>query len=129
MWYFRKLYWIIWYNKHYTLYNTGDIFGNIYTNTFSVSKSSDQSNSYYYYTFGYLSKESSDSKYLSIRKTYFSLEISNGFKHEKTKDYSRISLMRSISCFYTDNNKYICFYSSNINNLRIIVYDNLLFLY
>ena len=48
-----------------------------------------------------------------------------GFKHEKTKDFSSISLRRSISCFYTDNNKYICFYTSNFNSLRIIVYDNL----
>ena len=77
-------------NKNYTLYNTADIFGNIYTNTFSVSKSSYQSNSYYYYTFGYLSKES-NSKYLSIRKAYFSFELSNGFENEKTKDFSSIS--------------------------------------
>ena len=69
-------------NKNYTLYNTINIFGNIYINTFYVSKSPDQSNSYYYYTFGYLSQES-NSKYLSIRKTYFSFEISNGFKHNK----------------------------------------------
>ena len=33
--------------------------------------------------------------------------------------------MKSISCFYSDNNKYICFFASTANNFRIIVYDNL----
>ena len=111
-------------NKNYTLYNTTDIYGNIYTNTFSVSKSSDQSNSSYYYIFGYLSK-GSNSSYLGIRKTYFSFELSNGFKHEKTINFTEISLMKSISCFFTDNNKYICLYVSKNYHLRIRVFDYL----
>ncbi len=114
-------------NKNYTLYNTTNIFGNIYTNTFSVIKFPDQSNSYYYYTFGYLSNESNNI-YLNIRKTYFSFDLSNGFKHEKTINYKEISLTKSISCFYTHKNKYICFSINNYNHLEIRVYNILQYL-
>ena len=110
-------------SKNYTYFKTNDVFGLIISDVFSVLKLPVDSDSHFNYIVSYIMMESSDNIYLITKKTYFSFDISEGFQHTIEKSI-KVSDRRSVTCFFTESFKYICFYQSLLKRLRVIVYDS-----
>ena len=109
-------------NKNMTKYLTSDVFGNIISDTFTIIKVPDASNSIYYYIFTYIICNS-NTYYLMLKKTYFSFDLTEGFKHVSS-DSRTVAVHRRVSCFYTEKTVYICLYLSIGSNLRIRAYNS-----
>ena len=108
-------------NKNMTKYLTSDIFGTIDSDVFSILEAQESNPNYYYYIFTYIVSISNE-YYLKTIKTYFSFDNTYGF--EKVFEKSRkVARLKTVSCFFTENNFYICIYLNLNSHLEIIVYD------
>ena len=99
------------YNLNYnnmTKYKTGNMFGNIISDTFSFLESPDNSETKYEYIITYI-LQNDTSTYLIIRKMEFSFDNSNGYNLIKERSF-KSGGRKIVSCFFTVNLKYICFY-------------------
>ena len=103
-------------------YKTSIALGNIVTDSFAIIKNPDESGTYYYYTLTYI-VSNSNAYYLTLKKTYFSYDLSNGCNNIN-KDSKKIANHRMVSCFYTVKLKYICFYLNLENKLMARAYDS-----
>ena len=105
-------------------YLTTEIFGNIYSDYFSISKSPDESDNVY--TIAYVEKKP-DNLYIEIRKTYFIFDTSLTYFH-KTNFEIQTGDQRTLSCFYTQVTPailfYLCYYlSADALHLRVRAYS------
>ena len=110
-------------DKNMTQYLTIDTFGNIISDSFSIIKTPDESNSKYYYTIAYVIRDNSNKYIINVKKTYFSFELNEGFKHDKEMSINVLA-ERIVSSFYTKKSIFICFYLSQSYNLRIRAYNS-----
>ena len=106
-------------NKNSTKYTSSDFFGKIISDSFSFIKAPDEVDSQYLYTIAYIVSDNSNNYFINIKKTYFTFDNNNGILHIKQLSY-QAGNHRKISCFYTENPKYICFYLNNNKNLIIM---------
>ena len=106
-------------NKNSTKYTTSNVFGKIISDSFSFFKAPDDVDSQYLYTIAYIVSDNSNNYFINIKKTYFTFDNNNGILHIKQLSY-QAGNHRKISCFYTENPKYICFYLNNNKNLIIM---------
>ena len=107
--------------KNMTKYETSNILGNIISDSFTIIKYPDESNSIYYYIFTYIVCNS-NKYYLKIKKTYFSFDLNEGYKHVIDKS-TEVKIHRMVSCFYTEKLSYICIYLNINYQLKIEVYN------
>ena len=100
-------------------YLINDIFGNIYSDCFSIEKSPDETGDVY--TIAYVIKQT-DKYYINIKKTYFSFEST--LTYNNIKDHPiRTGDQKTLSCFYIKSLYYLCYYLSLEGvNLRIRIY-------
>jgi len=109
-------------NNNFTKYSTTNMFGHIISDSFTIIKNPDTSDSNYYYTLAYIIKDGSEYK-LKIKKTYFSFDLPQGYKHVIEKE-KRAQYSRSVSSFYTEKLIFICFYINGNKHLRIRAYSS-----
>ena len=112
-------------DKNYTSYPASIILGNVATDSFTLIKTPDDTDSKFYYTLTYIvtgTGANANKYFLNIRKTYFTFDINAGFQHVK-QDSFHVSNQKMVSCFYTKNKIYICFYLGLNNYLMIKAYD------
>ena len=109
-------------NNNFTKYSTTNMFGHIISDSFTIIKNPDTSDSNYYYTLAYIIKDGSEYK-LKIKKTYFSFDLPQGYKHVIDKE-KRAQYSRSVSSFYTEKLIFICFYINGNKHLRIRAYSS-----
>ena len=104
-----------------TKFLTTEIFGNIYSDYFSITKSPDETNNIY--TIAYVDKQPSEF-YIKIKKTYFRFDTILRYIHKNEYDIPTGD-QRILSCFYTQEILfYLCYYlSADAHNLRIRTYD------
>ena len=101
-------------------YETTEIFGNIYSDCFSITKSPDELDNIY--TIAYVIKKE-ELFYIEIRKTYFLFDISLRYIHYKEYEI-QTGDQKNLSCFYIQSLLYLYFYlSSDSCNLRIRAYS------
>ena len=86
-------------NINFTKYLTIDIFGSIVTDSFTILKNPDESDSNFDYTFVYIVKKDSEYK-LYLKKTYFSFELPGGYEHVINEERN-VEISGSVSSFYT----------------------------
>ena len=103
-------------------YQTSNALGNIVTDSFSIIKTPEESETYYYYTLTYIIS-SNNAYYLTLKKTYFSYDLGQGCNHVK-QDSIQVAYHKMVSCFYTKKLKYICFYLNRENKLMARAYDS-----
>ena len=109
-------------NKNIYYYPTEDVFGFLFSDVFSFLKLPVDSDSHYNYIFTYVMKNSTDnSYYLITRITYFDNNRGYRYRHVQEKTFE-VSQRQTVSCFFTENLKYICFYQNKLKNLEAIVY-------
>ena len=109
-------------NKNFTKILTSEVFGNIYCDCFSIIKSPDESGNIY--TIAYVIKKPDDF-YIEIRKTKFTYE-NNIIGYNHVIEYEiQTGDQKILSCFYTKNLYYLCFYlSRDALYLRIRAYNS-----
>ena len=107
--------------KNMTKFVTSDMLGYVISDSFTITKYPDESNSIYYYTMTYITRNS-NKYYLNIRKTYFSFDLNEGYKHVISNSSTKVGLHRMVSCFYTEKFRYICVYLNLNYQLKIVAY-------
>ena len=110
-------------DKNMTRYKTINIFGNLISNSFSIIKTLNESNNYYYYTFAYIVCNS-NTYYLKIKKAFFSFDLSSGYQDDMEPISFKVEVQRIVSSFYTKKSIYICFYLNEQKHLRIKAYNS-----
>ena len=110
-------------DKNMTQYTTLNIFGNIISNSFSITKTPDDLNNNYYYTFSYIVCNSY-AYYLNIKKLFFSFDFDSGHQVEGIPVSLGVAVQRIVSSFYTKKSIYICFYLNADKHLRINAYNS-----
>ena len=107
------------FDENIVLYDlTSSIFGNITSNIFSIYKLPEDPDSNYHYIFSYIE----DSNYFVIQTIYFN-ESKDGYYHSSYKEKFECSDQKIVTCFYTVQLKYVCFYNKKNNYLTIIVFN------
>ena len=107
------------FNESKVLYNlTSSIFGNITSNIFSIYKLPEDPNSNYHYIFSYIE----DNSNFVIQTTYFN-ESLPGYYNYSYKAIFKCFDEKIVTCFYTVNFKYVCFYQKINNYLTIIAFE------
>ena len=96
-------------DKTSRIYLTSNALGNIVTDSFAIIKTPDESETFYSYTLTYISANNNN-YYFTLKKIYFSYDLSNGCNQIKEETPFEIANHRMVSCFYTVLKKYICFY-------------------
>ena len=107
-------------NKSIKKENTTNVFGNITSYTFSIIEFPNKTDSHFYYLFSYLT----DNKYFVIKKAYFNLSNEPFYEIQNILSVS-CSDKRIVSCFFTEQLKYICLYENEYDKYVIIVFDKL----
>ena len=110
-------------DNNLTRYKTINIFGNLISNSFSIIKTLNESNNYYYYTFAYIVCNS-NTYYLKIKKAFFSFDLSSGYQDDMEPISFKVEVQRIVSSFYTKKSIYICFYLNEQKHLRIKAYNS-----
>ena len=106
-------------NKNMSIYKNSAIFGNIFSDSFTfIKRSNEESN--LDYVISYI--EYSSVYTLKTKIINFSFQNINGFNILE-EDSFEVSHERIVSCFFTNNSVYICFFLSTTNNLRIRTYS------
>ena len=106
-------------DKNYSYFNTKEVLGNVYSDTFSFIKNPNEN---YKYIFTYIVQNSSDNYYLVYKLSYISFDRRNKFITEK--DISiKVSNRRIVTCFLTEKLKHICFFESESRELKTMVYN------
>ena len=111
-------------DKSLRKYETSNALGYIVTDSFALIKTPDESETIYYYTLTYIISNENDGYYLTLKKTYFSYDVGNGCNHVQQAEALQVSNHRMVSCFYTVNLLYICFYYSLDRKLKAKVYNS-----
>ena len=92
------------------------------SDSFTILKNPDESDSNFYYTFVYVVKKDSEYK-LYFKKTYFSFDLPDGYRHVKSAERNA-PFSESVSSFYTQNSILIFFYINKGTHLRIRAYSS-----
>ena len=112
-------------NSGYTYYYiTKELFGYITSNVFTIIPDPLNSDTQYNYYISYISKTSDEKYKLYTKKAnfYYNSNTNKGVNQEKMDEIDSVS-QTIISCFFTDNYLYICFYTKNDLKLTIWVFD------
>ena len=110
--------------KNFTTYATSDMFGNICSESFIITKAPDEPDSNnYYYLMSYVEKSSSGKYLKNIRKIYFSFERSQGYGLSCAAETEEIEGYKLISGFYIENSIYISVYLSRGNKIIAKAYN------
>ena len=98
-----------------------DIFGDIYSDYFSIEKTPDESGNIY--TIAYVVKQE-DLFYIKIKKTYFTFD--SYIKYTHIQEYTiQTGDQNNLSCFYLQSLNYLCYYLSlDALNLRVRAYPS-----
>ena len=105
-------------DKNYTYFNTKDVLGNLYSDTFSIIKNPNENDKY---IFTYIVQNSTE-YYLVYKIGYFLFDRRNKFITEK--DISiKVSSRRIVTCFLTEKLKHICFFENEAKEKKTIVYN------
>ena len=107
-------------------YKTREIFGNITSNVFSIIPDPLNTDNQFNYFISFIVRQS-DSKYkLNTKKVFYYInsDSDKGFVQEDLNQIDA-AIQTIISCFFTDNYLYICFFTNQDFNLTISVFDPL----
>ena len=108
-------------DKTFKKYQTYNALGNIITDSFAIMKTPDESQSYYY-TLTYIS---SNNYRLNLKKVYFTYTSRQVSYNQVQQDNSlQVANHRMVSCFYTVNLIYICFYLNQSCQLNARAYKS-----
>ena len=101
-----------------------ELFGYISSNVFSIIPDPLNSDTQFNYFLSYIAKASNEKYKLYTKKVYFYYNSynSNGVNKDDMDEIDAVS-QTIISCFFTDNYLYICFYTKNDLKLTIWVFD------
>ena len=109
---------IYFFNESLVLYDpTSFIFGNITSSIFSIYKLPEDPNSNFHYIFSYIE----DSSNFVIQTTYFNESEPKYYNNSYNAKF-KCSNKKIVSCFYTVQLKYVCFFHKINNYLTIIVF-------
>jgi hypothetical protein len=97
---------------------TSFIFGNITSNFFSIYKLPEDPNSNFHYIFSYIEEHSN----FVIQTMYFNESLPHYYNYSYKAKFECFS-EKIVTCFYTDNFKYVCFYHKINNYLTIILFE------
>ena len=92
------------------IYLTSNALGYLVTDSFSIIKTPEESETFYSYILTYIAAENYYKYYFTLKKTYFSYDFSKGCNHVNEENSFEIANHRMISCFFTVLKRYICFY-------------------
>ena len=98
-----------------------DIFGDISSESFSILKYFNDTDSHFYYIFSYIKTEN---KFI-IMKAHFNLTNDDFYVYHNVLLDVSCSNKRIVSCFFTEKLKYICFYQKENREYIIIVFDRM----
>ena len=111
-------------NKNIYGYLNSDLFGNIQGNIFQIIPDPKNINTEFNYFISYISKSSYDTYKLYTIKANFTLNNHENIEMNKEKMDEINSVNQGIiSCFFTENYLYICFYTKDDLKLTIWVFD------
>ena len=101
---------------------TKSYFGDIISNVFSINRYPGEDSEYIYYT-SYIVLELANKYKFKTKKTYYKVSFNGQISTEEI-DSLDASEQSIVSCFFTDNKSYICFFIQKNNGLTIRVCDN-----
>ena len=100
---------------------TNDFFGDISSEIFSIIEYPIEIDSHFYYVFSYIK----NNNFFVIMKAYFTLSSSQFHENSNTILTLPSSNKTIVSCFFTEQLKYICFYQNDNKKYTIIVFAQL----
>ena len=113
--------------QNYTYYfTTSDLFGELITNIFSIIPDPSNTDTTFNYFISYIAKPRTDEYRLYTKKIYFNLNTNSDIEYYIIDMFDfDANIQKMISCFFTDNYFYICFFTKRNLKLAIYVYNPL----
>ena len=113
--------------QNYTYYfTTSDLFGELITNVFSIIPDPSNTDTTFNYFISYIAKPRTDEYRLYTKKIYFNLNTNSDIEYYIIDMFDfDANIQKMISCFFTDNYFYICFFTKRNLKLAIYVYNPL----